>query len=211
MNKVHVLDCTLRDGGYCNEWQFGFENVKKIMNGLVEADVEVIECGFITNRVKYHPDITKFSTFEQIAAVIPKNRDGKIFVAMMNYGEYDVDDIPPYDGTSIDGIRVAFHKKNIDEALKLCSKIKDKGYLVFIQAMVSLNYLDDEFLSMIRKVNIFQPYAFYIVDSFGMMKRRFLLIKSISRSCMLNIRRKIGCEKNIFRILEKDCQVIMCF
>ncbi|MCI8565600.1 MAG: 3-hydroxy-3-methylglutaryl-CoA lyase [Lachnospiraceae bacterium] len=170
MNNIHILDCTLRDGGYCNEWRFGFENTRKITYGLQEADIEIIECGFITNRVSYDPDVTKYTNIAEASKVIPENRDGKIFVAMMNYGEFNIKDLPPYDGSSIDGIRVAFHKKNLEEALILCEQIKAKGYLVFIQAMVSLAYSDEEFLSMIHRVNEFKPYAFYIVDSFGMMK-----------------------------------------
>lgn len=175
MNKVHILDCTLRDGGYCNEWQFGFENAKKIIAGLVEANVEIIECGFITNKVEYSPDVTKFTTVEEVANIIPKNRGGKIFVAMINFGDYDIDKLPNYDGSSINGIRVAFHKKDLTESLEFCRQIKKKGYLVFIQDMVSLNYSDEEFLSMIRAVNEIDPYAFYIVDSFGMMKDKDLI------------------------------------
>ncbi len=174
MNKIQVLDCTLRDGGYCNEWRFGFENSKKITAGLVEADVEIIECGFITNRVDYDPEVTRFTSVEEIAKIIPENREGRIFVAMMNYGEYNIDDLPIYDGSSVDGIRVAFHKKNLLDSLELCKAIKAKGYLVFIQAMVSLSYSDDEFLTLIRAANEFEPYAFYIVDSFGMMKSKDL-------------------------------------
>ena len=174
MNKVQVLDCTLRDGGYCNEWQFGYDNIKNIISGLVEADVEIIECGFLTNKSKYDSNVTKFSTVQELAAVIPDNRDGRIFVAMMNYGEYDIDNLPQYDGSSVDGIRVAFHKKNLREAIELCKDIKKKGYLVFIQAMVSLSYSDEEFLNLISQVNEFEPYAFYIVDSFGMMKGKDL-------------------------------------
>lgn len=174
MNKVHVLDCTLRDGGYCNEWAFGFDNAKKIISGLVDANVEIIECGFITNCVDYNPDVTKFNTLDEIAKVIPEKKSGKIFVAMMNYGEFCVEDLPPYDGSSIDGIRVAYHKRNRYEALKLCERIKAKGYLVFIQAMVSLSYTDEELLGMIQKVNELEPHSFYIVDSFGMMKGKDL-------------------------------------
>lgn len=189
MNKMHVLDCTLRDGGYCNEWEFGFDNAKKITSGLVDANVEIIECGFITNRVDYNPDVTKFNTLDEVANIIPENREGKIFVAMMNYGEYKIEDLPPYDGSSIDGIRVAFHKKNLGESLELCEQIKSKGYLVFIQAMVSLSYTDEEFLSMIRRVNSFEPYAFYIVDSFGMMKgkdltRLFYMVEHNLKECI---------------------------
>lgn len=51
-------------------------------------------------------------------------------------------------------------------------KIKSKGYKVFIQAMVSLSYTDEEFLRLINYANKIGPYAFYIVDSFGMMKRK---------------------------------------
>lgn len=182
MNKVRVLDCTLRDGGYCNQWKFGYENTKKIINGLVVANIDIIECGFLTQEVAHEKDVTKFTSLEQVATVIPKEREGKIFVVMINYGEYDINDLPEYDGTSVDGIRVAFHKKDRVEALELCELIKKKGYKVFVQAMVSLSYHDDEFLDMIHRVNEFQPYAFYIVDSFGMMKgkeltRLFLMIE----------------------------------
>jgi 4-hydroxy 2-oxovalerate aldolase len=93
---------------------------------------------------------------------------------MMNYGEYNIEDLPVYDGKSIDGIRIAFHKKDVKESLELCRKIKEKGYKVFVQAMVSLCYTDEEFLALIRNVNEFEPYAFYIVDSFGMMKSKDL-------------------------------------
>ena len=78
MNTVHILDCTLRDGGYCNLWQFGFDNTKKIISGLVEANIEIIECGFITNKSSYNPEATKYNTVEQIAKVIPEKRENKI-------------------------------------------------------------------------------------------------------------------------------------
>ncbi len=174
MNNIHLLDCTLRDGGYCNEWRFGFDNIRKITNGLVNANIEIIECGFLTTKFVYDQDVTKFNDLDQISAIIPDNRDGKLFVVMMNYGEFDVDSLPICDGSSIDGIRVAFHKNNRYEALEVCKKIKQKGYLVFIQAMVTLSYSDEEFLELIKLVNQFKPYSFYIVDSFGMMKGKDL-------------------------------------
>lgn len=175
MNTIHVLDCTLRDGGYCNQWKFGFRNTKKIAKSLVDANVDIIECGFLTNKGAYNPEITKFATIDEIAAVIPADRENKLFVAMVNFGEYNVDDLPDYDGRSIDGIRVAFHKKNLVEALEMCRGIKAKGYKVYVQAMVSLSYSDEEFLSLIRAMNEIEPYAFYIVDSFGMMKKKNLI------------------------------------
>ena len=49
MAKIKVLDCTLRDGGYCNEWRFGADNIRTIIEGLTESGVELIECGFLSN------------------------------------------------------------------------------------------------------------------------------------------------------------------
>lgn len=175
MSQIQVLDCTLRDGGYCNDCHFGFKNEKKIVRGLIDANLDIIECGFYLDRIDYEKDRTRFSSLEQVAQIIPENRRGKTFVLLTDYGKFDPERLPVYDGTSIDGLRIAFHKKDWTEGLQACQAVKDKGYKVFAQAMVSLSYSDEEFLELINKVNEIEPYAFYIVDSFGMMKQKDLI------------------------------------
>lgn len=44
-----------------------------------------------------------------------------------------------------------------------------------MQPMVSVSYSDIEFIELIRKSNEISPYAFYIVDSFGVMKKSDLM------------------------------------
>lgn len=170
-----MLDCTLRDGGYCNNWTFGEENIRTIINGLLEANIDIIECGYISHKTDFDINRSQYTSFEQVGRFIPKDREGKLFVAMINYGEVEVNDIPEYDGTSIDGIRVCFKKKERIEALEYARIVKEKGYKVFIQGMVSLSFTDEEFVDFIKRVNEIEPYAFYIVDSFGMMKGKDLL------------------------------------
>lgn len=72
MSKIQVLDCTLRDGGYCNNCRFGFENERKIVHGLVEANIDIIECGFLMNTVEYDKDVTKFTSLDEVAKIIHK-------------------------------------------------------------------------------------------------------------------------------------------
>lgn len=175
MNNIKVLDCTLRDGGYCNQWIFGNQNIRSIISGLLEANIDIIECGFISHKYEADKDRTQFGSFEDIATVLPSEREEKIFVAMINYGEFPLEAIPDYDDNSVDGIRVAFHKRDRIPAIEYCKKIKDKGYKVFVQAMVTLSYSDEEFVDLIRRTNEFEPFAFYIVDSFGMMKSKDLI------------------------------------
>lgn len=169
-----MLDCTLRDGGYCNDCRFGLENEKKIIGSLMHAGIDIIECGFLMNTVSYDPDRTRFTKVEQISSILPSNREGKMFVALTDYGKYNPEELPWYDGGSIDGLRVAFHKKDIDKAIQECELIQKKGYKVFVQAMVSVCYTDTEFLDLIQKINHLKPYVFYIVDSFGSMKPKQL-------------------------------------
>ncbi|MCD8315568.1 MAG: aldolase catalytic domain-containing protein [Firmicutes bacterium] len=174
MRHIQVLDCTLRDGGYCNDCNFGFKNEKKIVNDLMEANIDIIECGFFMNTVKYDKERTRFTSLDQVAEIIPEKRDGKVFVMLADHGKFVPEDLPKYDGTSVDGLRVAFHKKDMVDSLEDCRIVKEKGYKVFVQAMVSVSYTDEEFLDLICRVNEVEPYAFYIVDSFGMMKKKEL-------------------------------------
>lgn len=175
MNKIHVLDCTLRDGGYCNQWKFGKENIDKIIYSLAEANIDVIECGFITNKKICSENETKFNNISEIDLNQWNKKYDTDIVAMINYGEYEFESLPEKSNTSIQGIRVAFHKKDMFDAIKACKIVKDKGYKLFVQPMVSLNYSDVEFLNLIELVNNINPYAFYIVDSFGVMKPKDLL------------------------------------
>lgn len=46
MNHAKLLDCTLRDGAYLIEKNFGEANIKGIIKGLMNARIDYIEIGF---------------------------------------------------------------------------------------------------------------------------------------------------------------------
>lgn len=58
MKKIRLLDCTLRDGGYVNDWKFGYNNIISIFERLVDANVDVIEIGFLDDRRPFDIDRT---------------------------------------------------------------------------------------------------------------------------------------------------------
>ena len=60
---------------------------------------------------------------------------------MIDYGTFDVNRLQPRDNDGIDGIRLAFHKENWSESIKMGQIIMSKGYDLYIQPMVSLRYL----------------------------------------------------------------------
>lgn len=38
MNKISLLDCTLRDGGYINDWKFGEKAIHEITKNLYRRE-----------------------------------------------------------------------------------------------------------------------------------------------------------------------------
>ena len=46
MKHTKLLDCTLRDGAYLVDKEFGSSNIQGIIEGLVKARIDCIEIGF---------------------------------------------------------------------------------------------------------------------------------------------------------------------
>lgn len=172
MSNIKILDCTLRDGGYVNDFDFGRDNIAKILLQLQNAGIDIVECGFLEDG-PYDPNASVFNTVEQIAALLPEKRSGDtMFVAMACYGEYSLSQLSPCDGSSVTGIRVTFHYNEVNEALEYCRKVKQLGYKVFIQPVGTTSYSDAQLLQLILEVNKIKPYAFYLVDTLGLMVQR---------------------------------------
>ena len=172
--KINILDCTLRDGGYINDWNFGHRAIKKIIHKLEETGIEIIECGFLRDK-PYNPNRSVFSSLDQISALMPYKKQDTLYVGMIALGDISGDKIPPCDGSSIDGIRLTFHKGEWEDADCLAGGLMEKGYKVFFQPVGITSYNDTEVLELISKVNTLHPYAFYLVDTLGMMYQNELL------------------------------------
>lgn len=170
MKRNKLLDCTLRDGGYINDWNFGFHTIRDIIRELVNSQVDYVEVGFLRN-CKYDREKALFNNCAEIAPVLPEKRGNTMFTAMALHNKYDIAKLEPYDGKTIDAIRVTFHDYDIDEGLKFIQKAKEKGYKVFCNPINIMGYSDEMILKLLKKVNEIQPYAFSIVDTFGSMMK----------------------------------------
>ena len=43
MKRIRLLDCTLRDGGFVNEWKFGEECIINIFERLELAGIDILK------------------------------------------------------------------------------------------------------------------------------------------------------------------------
>lgn len=173
MKRISLLDCTLRDGGYINDWEFGHGTITGVYKRLEAAGVDYIEVGFLDDRRQFDINRTIMPNTEALNKVFANVKKGHaIPIAMIDYGTCSLDSIGLADSTFIDGIRVIFKKEKIEQALPFCKAIKEKGYKLFIQAISITAYSDMEMLQYVEKINEIKPYAFSIVDTYGLLDNK---------------------------------------
>ena len=168
--EIKIIDCTVRDGGLMNEWRFPDEFVKGIYDACVEAGVDYMEIGYLSDdriipREKNGP--WKFCDEQDVRRIVGDNRTGTKLSAMVDIGRVDVGAILPKSESVIDLIRVACYIHQVDKAIHLAEHCLDKGYEVAVNLMAVSKVQEralDEGLNDIARSRV--P-VFYLVDSFG--------------------------------------------
>lgn len=111
-DKISLLDCTLRDGGYINDWEFGNEALISVFNRLNGAGVDIIEIGFLDQGRRFDMNRSIQPDTASMSKVYNKASEKKsMVVAMIDYGTCDIDNLQLKSETFIDGIRVIFKKR----------------------------------------------------------------------------------------------------
>lgn len=170
MSRIKILDCTLRDGGYINDWKFGKTVISDTINNLIDAHIDIIECGFIRN-VNPDPDSSVYASMDQLTGVISPKSSNVLYAVMIeqhNYVSELVTSCSPY---TADLIRLTFRKNEWDEARKTAKELIKKGYKVCIQPVGTASYDAPSLIRLLQDVNEINPFAFYLVDTLGVMYR----------------------------------------
>ncbi|MCI8614571.1 MAG: 3-hydroxy-3-methylglutaryl-CoA lyase [Lachnospiraceae bacterium] len=167
-----LLDCTLRDGGYVNDWEFGYDNIINIYERLISARIDIVEVGFIDARRPYDVNRSIFPDTASVGKTFERlGRGSSIIVGMIDYGTCPIENIEEQKDSFLDGIRVIFKKEKMHKAIAFCRQVKAKGYKVFAQAVSITSYDDDTFKELLGLINGLEPYAFSLVDTYGLLHK----------------------------------------
>lgn len=177
MGKINLLDCTLRDGGYLNNWEFGETVIADIIEKLSTTNVEILELGFIRSE-EYSRDRVVFNRMEQIKELIGRGKKSVSFSVMGELSSrVPLENITPADKSGIDIIRMIIWKDKhlpdgtvvdaLEEGYRYCEALIEKGYKVCVQPVRVNQYSDDEFYAMVKRFSGLNPMALYVVDSWG--------------------------------------------
>jgi 4-hydroxy 2-oxovalerate aldolase len=168
--QIKVLDCTIRDGGLTNKWQFSDETVRKVFLALSESGIDYMEIGYKSSEQYFsraEHGAWKFCTEEDIKRIVGDLETKMKLSAMADIGRIDSEDIPYKKDSVLDMIRVACYAKEIDKGIALAHECLNKGYEVTINLMAVSKVLEkdlDEALNDLSKSDV--PVV-YLVDSFG--------------------------------------------
>lgn len=177
MGRIYLLDCTLRDGGYINKWKFGNHTIHSVIDAVSKSKIDMIKLGFL-KRDGISSDYTLYSSFESLKE-FDDSGSQIVRAVMLAVGDFDIDNIPEKRSTSIDMIRISFHKIRYETklAISLAQQLAKKGYLVSFQPISVSAYNKTEFEEILTIASKLDLYSFYIVDTLGNVNPELLLGK----------------------------------
>ncbi|MDR4508751.1 MAG: aldolase catalytic domain-containing protein [Candidatus Brocadiaceae bacterium] len=169
ISRLSILDCTVRDGGYVNNWYFDKKLVRELYRALSKSGVDYVEIGFRSteryfDRNKY--GLWKFSAEEDIYEAT-NNISGARLAVMADYGKAGPEDFCKAKESMIDLVRIATHKDTVSETIKLLEQIKQKGYRVSLNAMGYTNYAERERNNLIDMLKAANIDIVFVADSYG--------------------------------------------
>ncbi|WP_409305702.1 aldolase catalytic domain-containing protein [Peribacillus sp. SCS-155] len=164
-----IIDCTIRDGGLVNNWDFSVEFVQDLYNGLSEAGVEYMEVGYKNSARLLNvsePNPWRFLDDNFLKEIIPEKKFTKLS-ALVDIGRVDPNDILPREESVLDMIRVACYIREVDKGLELVQMFHDLGYETSLNIMALSSVPEHQLIKAFEMVKQSPVDVVYIVDSFG--------------------------------------------
>jgi len=88
---IKLLDCTLRDGGYYNNWDFDEKLVKEYLQVMASIKIDFVEIGFRSLNNESFKGAFAFSTDNYLNKInIPESLKKKIGVIKHKYSHFSV-------------------------------------------------------------------------------------------------------------------------
>ncbi|SVE29017.1 uncharacterized protein METZ01_LOCUS481871, partial [marine metagenome] len=154
-----LLDCTLRDGGYHNDWDFSIDLIEEYLQAMDAVSVDMVELGFRSLETEGFRGGCAYTTDGFISGLaVPQ---GLSLGVMVNTGELSrsVDGVvgaidalfAPAAKSPITMVRLASHLAEFEDALTATVRLRELGYLVGINLMQIADRTDAEIEDVARR------------------------------------------------------------
>ena len=180
-DKISLLDCTIRDGGYLNNWEFTDKEVLDCYKAVTEAGYEYFEIGFRTNKnLLEKKGKWCYSTEDDINNIFNKYNGCKI-VVMAKLGTVTIDDFIKKKKSNVTMVRVLLARVTIENGIQksnynqieiqrakiFCQQLIDYGYEVCVNFGCGDIINDDEIKIIASEFHNVNLKALYLADTYG--------------------------------------------
>lgn len=178
MRDFFVLDCTLRDGGYYNNWDFSTDLIQQYLEAMVAAAVDMVELGLRSLKNSGFKGACAFTTDEYIRSL---NVPAALKVGIMINASELLADLPLTDALAklmpndaaqspVQLVRIACHVHEFELALPAAHWLKDRGFMVGFNLMQVADRSESEIKALAKAATTYPLDALYFADSMGSMK-----------------------------------------
>lgn len=175
VNRPILLDCTLRDGGYYNAWNFSHELIQQYLTAMQAAEVDIVELGLRSLENLGFKGACAYTTDSFLRSL---DLPSCMTVAVMVNGSELVGKTPleevlaqlfpnTSDASPVSLVRVACHVHEFAEALKAVPWLKDRGYKVGFNLMQIADRGEQEIVDLARLASAYPLDVLYFADSMG--------------------------------------------
>jgi 4-hydroxy 2-oxovalerate aldolase len=175
---ITVLDCTLRDGGYYNNWDFSPDLVQTYLDAASSAGIDIVELGFRFLSKNEFCGPYAYTTESHIHSLhIPQ---GLTLCVMINAGEYLKSTIDlaqvlkqhfqPRHQSLVSMVRIAAHVEEVERCGLLVNALVQLGYRVGLNIMQVTMCSHERLIQLAQLVQSFTTVeVLYFADSLGNM------------------------------------------
>lgn len=173
-----IIDCTLRDGGYYNNWDFSRELVTAYLAAMSAANIEYVEIGFRSFAHHGFRGAYAYSTDRFLRTLlIPEN----ISLGVMVNASELIDHIDgpeaavtrlfsPEADSPVTMVRIAGHAAEINSVLTACQWLKRNGYKVGLNLMQIADRTQTELEMLGKLASSIELDVLYFADSLGSLQ-----------------------------------------
>jgi len=186
-NKIKIIDCTVRDGGFENGWNYSYEQVKDMMINCDVANLYAFEIGYILNEEFVQEGMGPWRNiqFDLIKKIKTDTSIQAKISVMIDIWRYDFNNLPEKKYTSIDIIRLCIYPNDLLKYVDIYEKLRSLGYLISIN-IIAVSHIKPEHYceleTLVKSHGDFFDFL-YLADSFGSLHTNTLetIIKNINK------------------------------
>ena len=172
-----LVDCTLRDGGYHNAWDFDSELINEYLEAMAAISADYVELGFRSLEQGTYRGGCAYTTDRFIRHLnVPSSLRLGVMVNAGELARYPGGVKAALDILFVDAadspvrlVRVASHFSELEEALEACTWLRQRGYLVGVNLMQIADRSEAEIEEIANRASERPPDVLYFADSMGSM------------------------------------------